>query len=222
VLLYLNDGWSDEGQGGQLELLPLWGAPAERIGCGMGKVVLFLSDGALHRSLPVRGGRPRWLVTLWLDGLATNDDADLSVDPAATDQELQTLPSRPASRAVALAVHADAVAASFLEAYCGTEEKEGKQSAAEASEGGKHEEESDTRHRARVLRFAAKVAGVGDYETEDSRHFLRRMRALAKISDDRPVGEDPGMPATGLTREQQPGAPKSSESSRQSESHRST
>jgi len=68
-LLYLNDGW-EEGDGGELELQPLFKPPIV-LSPTLGKFVVFRSDRVLHRVKPARA--PRLCFTVWVDGTTVNE-----------------------------------------------------------------------------------------------------------------------------------------------------
>ena len=72
-LVYLNPEW-EEGDGGELQLVPFLGA-LRTIAPRHNRAVCFRSDRVLHRTLPSTA--PRLCFTVWLDGSSTNSDADL-------------------------------------------------------------------------------------------------------------------------------------------------
>jgi hypothetical protein len=67
-LLYLNESWK-EGDGGELELQPMFKAPVV-VAPTMAKFVVFRSDRVLHRVRPAVA--PRLCFTVWIDGEAVN------------------------------------------------------------------------------------------------------------------------------------------------------
>jgi hypothetical protein len=75
ALFYLNEGWK-QGDGGELQLVPFLGDKVD-IPPTFDRLVLFLSDRVLHRTLPAWAIRRCF--TIWLDGdaVAVNQDDDV-------------------------------------------------------------------------------------------------------------------------------------------------
>ena len=75
ALFYLNPEWAD-GDGGELELQPLFGPPVS-LAPLMGRLVLFRSDVILHRVRPSRA--VRHCFTVWVDGSKVNGPDDVNL-----------------------------------------------------------------------------------------------------------------------------------------------
>lgn len=105
-VVYLNPFWR-EGDGGEIVLCPFL-RPEVVVPPLMGRAVIFRSDRILHRVLPSTA--ERFCFSLWLEGRATNSDADCNLTSkhlSMDSDDVNRFCLSPVQRAVSRAVYAE-------------------------------------------------------------------------------------------------------------------